>query len=123
MAVKRLEELELKRKLEEEARKKKIQQAVRRFSAFTSVGLAVQRIMFVVIRLIFDFSCLYLFFCLQPKEEEKRQQELLAKKAEEEELKARKLAEVRRALELDRERLAAAERFDIVLNGYKGAAL
>uniref|UniRef100_A0A3Q2YT18 Inner centromere protein n=1 Tax=Hippocampus comes TaxID=109280 RepID=A0A3Q2YT18_HIPCM len=79
-AMKRQEELELKRKLEEETKKKKIQQA----------------------------------------EEEKRQQELLAKKAKEEELKAKKLAEARRALELkkeqererelERERLAAAER-------------
>lgn len=54
---------------------------------------------------------------LQQAEEEKRQQELLAqKKAEEEELRARKLAEARRALELEqerereRERAAAAER-------------
>ncbi|XP_054633693.1 inner centromere protein A-like isoform X3 [Dunckerocampus dactyliophorus] len=53
---------------------------------------------------------------IQQAEEEKRQQELLAKKAKEEELKARKLAEARRALELkreqelERERQAAAER-------------
>nr|XP_057931380.1 inner centromere protein A-like isoform X2 [Doryrhamphus excisus] len=53
---------------------------------------------------------------IQQAEEEKRQQELLAKKAKEEELKARKLAEARRAWEqerereLERERQAAAER-------------
>ncbi|XP_061531993.1 inner centromere protein isoform X2 [Phycodurus eques] len=55
----------------------------------------------------------------QQAEEEKRQQEFLARKATEEELKAKKLAEARRALELkreqererelERERVAAAE--------------
>ncbi|XP_061825499.1 inner centromere protein B-like isoform X2 [Nerophis lumbriciformis] len=57
---------------------------------------------------------------IQQAEEEKRQQELLVKKAKEEEIKAKKLAEARRALELkreqerekelERERQAAAER-------------
>nr|XP_061825616.1 inner centromere protein-like isoform X2 [Nerophis lumbriciformis] len=57
---------------------------------------------------------------IQQAEEEKRQQELLVKMAKEEEIKAKKLAEARRALELkreqerekelERERQAAAER-------------
>uniref|UniRef100_A0A672GNP4 Chromosome passenger complex (CPC) protein INCENP N-terminal domain-containing protein n=1 Tax=Salarias fasciatus TaxID=181472 RepID=A0A672GNP4_SALFA len=58
------------------------------------------------------------------QEEEKRQQEILAqKKAEEEKLQARKLAEARKALELERERqqqaaaAAAAERSSFELNG------
>ncbi|XP_061138266.1 inner centromere protein-like isoform X2 [Syngnathus typhle] len=47
---------------------------------------------------------------IQQAEEEKRQQELLTKKAKEDELKPKKLAEARRALELESQRLAAAER-------------
>ncbi|XP_061630618.1 inner centromere protein isoform X2 [Phyllopteryx taeniolatus] len=98
IAIKRQEDLEQKRKLEEETKRKKNQQAER-----CPVCCRIR-----------PCACVF-----QPKEEEKRQQEFLARKATEEELKAKKLAEARRALELkreqererelERERVAAAE--------------